>query len=148
MTAAIREAARADLSLLAALHRRCFPHEAWDEGSLLGVLGLPGGVALIANDAEGDPVGFVLAILVADLCDVATVCVLPEKRRQGIGRGLIEALTEIARAKDAVEMTLEVAEKNVAARGLYERLGFAVAGRRANYYRGGDAALTLKRLLA
>jgi ribosomal-protein-alanine N-acetyltransferase len=148
MMAEIQEARRADLPILAALHRRCFPREPWDESSLLGILGLPGGVGLIASDAPGKPAGFVLAILVADLCDVATVCVLPEKRRLGIGRVLIEALTEIARGKGAVEMTLEVAEKNDAARHLYEGLGFAVAGRRPNYYRDGDAALTLKRLLA
>jgi len=148
MTVEVQEAARAHLPLLAALHRRCFPREAWDENSLLGILGLPGGVALIAKDAEGDPVGFVLAVLVADLCDVATVCVLSERRRRGIGRALIDALAGIARRKGATEMTLEVGEKNRAARRLYEGLGFAVAGRRPNYYRDGDAALTLKRLLA
>jgi ribosomal-protein-alanine N-acetyltransferase len=147
MTAQIQEAGRAHLPLLAALHRRCFPHEAWDESSLLGILGLPGGIGLIARDAEGDPAGFALAILVADLCDVTTVCVLSERRRQGIGRALIEALAGIARRKGATEMTLEVAEKNRAARRLYEGLGFGVAGRRPNYYRDGDAALTLKRLL-
>jgi [ribosomal protein S18]-alanine N-acetyltransferase len=147
MTPEIREAGRADLPLLAGLHRRCFPHEAWDEESLLGILGLPGGAGLIASDPRGEPAGFVLAIFVADLCDVATLCVLPEQRRQGIGSGLIEALSGIARGKGAVEMTLEVAEKNSAARRLYEGLGFVVAGRRPNYYRDLDAALTLKRLL-
>ena len=147
MTAEIQEAGRADLPVLAALHRHCFPREAWDESSLLGILGLSGGVGLIAKDEEGEPAGFVLAILVADLCDVATVCVLSERRRRGIGRALIAALAVVARRKGATEMTLEVGEKNRAARRLYEGLGFAVAGRRPNYYRDGDAALTLKRLL-
>ena len=126
MTAEIQEAGTADLPLLAALHRRCFPREAWDENSLLGILGLPGGVGLIAKDEEGDAAGFVLAILVVDLCDVATVCVLSERRRRGIARALIEALAGVARRKGATEMTLEVGEKNNAARRLYEGLGFAV----------------------
>jgi ribosomal-protein-alanine N-acetyltransferase len=143
----IREAGRADLPVLAALHRRCFPHEAWDENSLLGILGLPGGIGLIATDEEGETAGFVVAILVADLCDVATVCVLSERRQRGIGRALVEALAGIALRKGATEMTLEVGEKNRAARRLYEGLGFTVAGRRPNYYRDGDTALTLKRLI-
>ncbi len=52
--------------------------------------------------------------------------VVPGHRRHGIGRVLVLDAVEIARQGGAAELALFVAKDNVAARALYDQLGFAV----------------------
>jgi ribosomal protein S18 acetylase RimI-like enzyme len=56
--------------------------------------------------------------------------VVPERRGQGLGRALLEAAIEHARREGAVHMDLNTEEDDVAARALYERLGFDNRGGR------------------
>ena len=143
----IETATRAHLPLLAAMHARCFPRDPWDEKSLAEILAIPTAFGRVALDGAARPAGFALAVTPAGVCDVATLCVLPEARRRGVARRLVEGLILEARRRGAEEVTLEVGEHNRAARALYEAAGFACLGRRNNYYRDGEAALTLKLLL-
>lgn len=57
-------------------------------------------------------------------CYLAELYVVPELRRRGIGRALLEAAIAHARARGADHMDLGTSEDDVAARGLYEALGF------------------------
>jgi ribosomal protein S18 acetylase RimI-like enzyme len=50
--------------------------------------------------------------------------VVPDRRGLGIGRGLMEAAMETARERGATYMDLGTSETDVAARALYESLGF------------------------
>ncbi|MBP2655750.1 MAG: RimI3 [Firmicutes bacterium] len=72
--------------------------------------------------------------IILDEAHVTNVAVLPEYRSQGLGHKLLEALVSYAREFRAVCMTLEVRESNLPARRLYQDLGFAVRGRRRQYY--------------
>ena len=58
-------------------------------------------------------------------CYLAELYVAPQHRRQGLGRALMEAAMEEARAKGATYMDLGTSENDVAARSLYESLGFS-----------------------
>jgi ribosomal protein S18 acetylase RimI-like enzyme len=58
-------------------------------------------------------------------CYLAELYVVPERRGQGFGRALMEAAIELARRKGAKYMDLCTAEDDVAARALYESLGFS-----------------------
>jgi ribosomal protein S18 acetylase RimI-like enzyme len=51
--------------------------------------------------------------------------VVPERRGQGLGRALMEAAIERARQEGAAHMDLGTSEGDVAARALYESLGFS-----------------------
>jgi predicted N-acetyltransferase YhbS len=63
---------------------------------------------------------------VADLeCYLAELYVVPGRRGQGLGRALMEAAIELARREGATHMDLGASEDDVAARALYERLGFS-----------------------
>lgn len=55
---------------------------------------------------------------------VEHVAVLPERRRQGIGKQLMEFAANQARARGLERMLLDVEVENEGARRLYERLGF------------------------
>lgn len=55
---------------------------------------------------------------------VADVQVKPAVRRRGVARALIEAALAVCRREGTALVTLDVAEGNAAARGLYASLGF------------------------
>ncbi len=84
---------------------------------------------------EGRAVGVLIAVELPESGDweVAYVGVVPEARRQGLGRELLlQALCE-ARAAGAPRLTLSVDARNLPAWGLYSRLGFEPFDRRAVY---------------
>jgi ribosomal protein S18 acetylase RimI-like enzyme len=61
------------------------------------------------------------------LVNIHDLAVLPSYRGQGIGRHLLDAVSDKARQLQCCKLTLEVQENNHRARGLYEAAGFAQA---------------------
>jgi ribosomal protein S18 acetylase RimI-like enzyme len=57
-------------------------------------------------------------------CYLAELYVVPDRRGQGLGRALMEAAIAHARGRGADYMELNTSEDDVAARRLYESLGF------------------------
>ncbi|MGF1608123.1 MAG: ribosomal protein S18-alanine N-acetyltransferase [Kiloniellales bacterium] len=154
MTAAgieLRRAGPPEAVLLAALHAACFPQQPWDEAAMTGLLASPGSFALLALRG-GQPLGFALGRVMADEAEILSLGVLPERRRQGAGRALAEALSGLAANLGARVLHLEVAADNAAAQALYRALGFEASGRRRRYYRDGPGpavdALLLRRHLS
>jgi len=60
-----------------------------------------------------------------DECYLAELYVVPERRGQGLGRALVLAAMELARDRGADYMDLNTGEQDLAARALYESLGFS-----------------------
>jgi ribosomal protein S18 acetylase RimI-like enzyme len=58
-------------------------------------------------------------------CYLAELYVVSALRGQGLGRALMEAAIEVARSRGAAWMDLGTSEDDVAARALYESLGFS-----------------------
>lgn len=71
-------------------------------------------------------------------CYLAELYVVPDRRGQGTGRALMEAAIELARERGADHMDVGTGEDDLAARALYESLGFDNRGGRAagpvNYF--------------
>jgi ribosomal protein S18 acetylase RimI-like enzyme len=69
-------------------------------------------------------------------CYLAELYVVPARRGQGLGRGLLEAALRLARDEGADHIDLGTSEDDTAARALYERLGFTNrdSGGRMLYY--------------
>ena len=88
-------------------------------------------IVAVEND---EIVGYAGTWLVINEAHVTNVAVSGQRRREGIGRLLMQNLMELARDNDMESMTLEVRVSNAAARHLYEQLGFVEAGIRKNYY--------------
>lgn len=61
------------------------------------------------------------------LINVHDFYVTAEVRGQGVGRALLGAVENEARATDCCKLTLEVQENNSRARSIYDRFGFAQA---------------------
>lgn len=100
----------------------------------------------LAKDDDGRAVGFCSVWRVADELHINNLAVLPEVRRGGIGSALLEHVLRHGADSGAQRATLEVRQSNDAARILYERFGFTVAGvRRAYYSKPVEDALVLWR---
>lgn len=139
----LRTAAPEDAALLAAIHASAFPaHEAWDAKTMATLLGMPGALGLVADEA-----GMILLRLAADEAEVLTFAVRPEARRTGLGRALLETGMMLLAAQGATALLLEVAEENAAALALYGACGFTRAAIRRDYYGTGRDALLLRRQL-
>jgi ribosomal protein S18 acetylase RimI-like enzyme len=58
-------------------------------------------------------------------CYLAELYVVPHQRGRGLGRALMQAAVVLARSRGADRMDLGTGETDVAARALYESLGFS-----------------------
>jgi ribosomal protein S18 acetylase RimI-like enzyme len=57
-------------------------------------------------------------------CYLAELYVVPDKRGRGIGRALMDEVFHVAREEGAGHIELNTSDGDVAARALYEKLGF------------------------
>ena len=79
--------------------------------------------------------GYLTLTMVLDRAQINTVAVSSARRRQGLGRRLLEEGIRLCRAAKMSAMELEVRAGNLAALTLYRTLGFMEVGRRKGYYR-------------
>jgi ribosomal-protein-alanine N-acetyltransferase len=127
------------------LEQVCFPMDAWPLWDLIGVLTFPNVLRLKAVSDER-MVGFIAADIRRDqgLAWIATLGVLPEHRRQGIGAALL------ATSEERLEVgciRLSVRASNQPAIHLYERFGYQPYGTWPRYYNDGEDALVLEKTL-
>jgi ribosomal-protein-alanine N-acetyltransferase len=134
----IVEAGPAYAPVLAALHAQAFPDEPWSAESFSTLLAQPGVVGLL--DERG---GFLVLRLVLDEAEILTLGVT--RKREGIATDLLKAALALLGRREIASLHLEVAAPNVAARALYEKVGFTQTGRRRRYYADGSDALTLSK---
>jgi ribosomal-protein-alanine N-acetyltransferase len=78
--------------------------------------------------------GFCAFWKVVDQIHINNLAVRPELRGQGLGAHLLASVLSEATRLGAPHATLEVRRSNEAARRLYERAGFTLAGIRTAYY--------------
>ena len=97
---------------------------------------------------EHEIVGYIVPWFIEGEAQIATIAVKASYRRQGVGRLMLLHVLESALRHRCRLVFLEVRKSNLAARRLYEDLGFVVEGFRSRYYRRGmeDAILMKKEL--
>ena len=91
--------------------------------------------------------GAVWFSVVQDEAEIIDIRVGEAFRRTGIGESLLTQSFEKLRLSEIRSVFLEVRSSNTAALALYEKLGFAMMGRRENYYKtavGREDALTMR----
>lgn len=94
--------------------------------SMLDNIAHPAAFAL-QHDAQGQPVGFGLAVLERGAVGLYDLAVAPEHRGGGRGRALVLALLHWAAEAGATSAYLQVRAQNTAALRLYESMGFKTA---------------------
>lgn len=116
------------------LHRACFPEDPWNSVAIAEMMNIAGFFGRIAW-ANELPAGFVLALDLHRECEILSLGVLPERRREGIGSALLDCVCFEGRVRGAECVVLEVAVDNSAALALYTGRRFMPVGYRRNYYR-------------
>jgi ribosomal-protein-alanine N-acetyltransferase len=107
----------------------------WTRTMYLAELENPGvSFCYLAKDASGEAVGFCSFWRVLDELHINNLAVLPAFRRGGIATALLTHVLGVGVRLGARRATLEVRRSNDAARHLYERFGFTIAGVRPGYY--------------
>ena len=93
-------------------------------------------------------VGFIVAARVLEVCEIESIVVAGDARREGVGRALLEAISNWAATGGAERLQLEVRAGNLNAIRFYERAGLVNQGVRRGYYRDPeeDAVLMGRRL--
>jgi ribosomal-protein-alanine N-acetyltransferase len=98
----------------------------------------------LVAEAEGTVVGYLMAWSVVEILHVLNIAADPAWRRRGVGRALLLAAADEARAAGLERVTLEVRRTNRAARDFYLRFGFVETGVRKGYYvDDGDDAIIM-----
>jgi ribosomal-protein-alanine N-acetyltransferase len=120
---------RAVLRIEAAVYPR-----PWSLALFLSELALRTTRAYRVARAAGSVVGYAGLMWSGDDAHVTTIAVDPAWQRHKVGTQLLLHLAELARARGARNLTLEVRVSNLGAQALYHQFGFAPAGIRKNYY--------------
>ncbi len=129
-----------DAEAIAKLEQECFSAHPWSEEELTESLLKYNYRFFVAAEVDengeetGNIVGYVGMYIVAAEGNITNVAVTTPARRQGVGRGLMNALCEYSKKSDCIALTLEVRVSNAPAKKLYQSLGFEIAGVRKNFY--------------
>ena len=142
----ITNASILDLNALGRLEHACFGKDAWPLFDLIAVLTFADVVRLKAVDA-GQMIGFVAGDPKPGegFSWIATIGVLPEYRRRGIGRELLRACEARLRTP---RVRLSVRASNAGAIRLYELEGYQQVEVGQRYYNDGEAAIVMDKLRA
>ena len=122
-----------DLFAIGELERIIFD-DAWSVSSCRGALENHSVYAVVAEDDDGIA-GYGFMMGTQEEAEILRVAVVPDKRRQHIGSGLLEDMLDYGDYEGYTNIFLEVRESNSAARALYEKCGFEIIGKRVDYYK-------------
>jgi ribosomal-protein-alanine N-acetyltransferase len=133
----IRAAIAADVPAMLGLERAAATAAHWAaaEYARIFAVGQTARVVLVAEEGGG-LLGFVVARTLGSEWEIENIAVAAHAQRRGVATALLRELFSLARQQGAARVYLEVRESNHAARALYEKCAFAIAGRRRAYYSG------------
>jgi ribosomal-protein-alanine N-acetyltransferase len=121
----------------------------WARSAFLSGLGEDWSVNFVAV-TQGQVVGYIIAIGVADELHIHNIAVSRSFRGRGIGKRLLAEVEQWGRKAEKLCAFLEVRASNEAAKALYLSNGYEVIGRRRRYYSNPveDAIVLMKILLS
>lgn len=125
------------LSAIAAIEEATLREEAtlWGASGLAATLAAPHAAMAIAGDLD-QPSAYCLFSCLAGECEILQIATRPADQRRGLGRLLLLAVLGVAADQGCDRALLEVRRGNLAARRLYDQIGFSLDGVRPGYYRG------------
>ena len=145
----LRPGAPADAAKIAAMSRDLIEAGlgwSWGPDRVGRSIGNKDTFALLACDREL-VVGFAIMFFGDEHAHLNLLAVRPSHQRLGIGRRMVEWLTESACTAGIATIHLELRTANQAARSFYTALGFSESAYIPGYYRGREMALRMIRTL-
>ena len=135
----IRRMTKEDIPQAAEIEKQCFS-EPWSENAYRSCFAGDGEQCWFYAAVSGKDPAVLLGIIglsrMGDDGEISNVAVLPQWRRNGLARALLErAIRDGESLYGLQDFTLEVRAGNQAAIRLYESEGFREEGRRPDFYR-------------
>ena len=128
-----------DMKRLSEIAEVCFP-DPWSEKLFTEAYNSPYSEIVLAKTDSGEIAGYLVLSDSGDEKSVDDIAVLPEYRRAGIARTLLESAHGRYTGQSFI---LEVRESNAPAIALYNSLGYEQVGFRKRYYRNPDEGAVL-----
>lgn len=122
----------ADLDEVAAVEKLAYEFP-WTRGNFQDSL-RNGYYGLCLRHITGALIGYCVLMPVVDEMHLLNLCVSPHAQGAGAGLALLREAVRVSRQQGLEGVLLEVRPTNTRAIHLYDRFGFAVIGRRKNYY--------------
>lgn len=131
----IRRATATDIPDLMALEKQAATAAHWSAQQYEAAFSRepPLRLVLILEQETGAQ-GFIMGRMLDKEWEIENIVVAGPARRRGLGTRLLGEFLDLARARGASKVFLEVRESNLAARRLYEKRAFAESDRRKRYY--------------
>lgn len=144
----IRRACKDDLPRLAALEESVFAGDRLSPRSFRDMVERRS-ASMLAAERDGLVVGYALVLYRTgtSIARLYSIAVDPGAARGGIGRRLLAAVEDDARARGALFLRLEVRQDNRPAIALYKSAGYQEFDRLADYYADHETALRLEKSL-
>ena len=135
----IRKMALEDVTSVYEIEQKAFPSGSWNLDAFYHELEKNEFAHYFVMTLDERIIGYLGMWIVIDQAQITTVAVDETLRGFGYGTTLLEYVMQYARITCEM-MSLEVREENMAARKLYEKLGFSYGGVRRDYYGPGEDA--------
>ena len=129
-----------DILRISEIETECFPQEPWSFKMLASSFQSESFCGVLAEDG-GEIMGWIT--VAADEADIDNVAVTEPYRRSGVGTAVIGELINVAKARGAKKIFLEVRVSNSAAMQLYLKNGFKGVYARTRYYSDGEDCLVM-----
>ena len=129
----LRPMTKADLDAVCLLEEQCFSVP-WSRESMEKEIEGNDQAHYLVAEIDGNVVGYAGFWQVLDEGHIMNIAVAPEMRGRSIGEELLRTMLQQGTQLGIIYWTLEVRVSNVAAIGLYEKVGFSSAGIRPGYY--------------
>ena len=140
----IRDMTAADIEAVCRIEKNAFS-DPWDTDAVSAELAKDYARYLV-YDGSGVIQGYAGLWCIYETAELVRIAA--EKKRQGIGGALTEAVIAAARASGCERIMLEVRADNTPARELYKKYGFSEISVRRGYYGSGVDAIIMERRLA
>jgi ribosomal-protein-alanine N-acetyltransferase len=148
MSLTIEDASIKQLNQLYEIEMKCFEKEAFKKQHIASLLTNYNSISLVAK-INGKIVGFIIGMIHLErnflVGHILTLDVLPQYRRRGVAKSLLQEIEKIFREKGVKSCRLEVREDNIAALRLYRKLGYKEVARLKDYY-GNANGIYLKKI--
>lgn len=141
----IRPMTSADIDQVLMIEQDSFSHP-WRGEHFLNELSSPHSFPAVAL-LNGHICGYICLMSLFEESQILDIAVVRKQRGKGVATLLLKHAVAVATEHKAEVMLLEVRASNMDAIKLYQRFGFFITGKRANYYENSEDALLMEKLL-
>ncbi len=135
-----------DVEAVLEIERRNF-RDPWTRRAFLAEIETTPVSQPLVVEYNGRIVGYAVAWFVVDELQIADIAIHEDFRRRGLARQIMAYLFEVAQQRGCKVAHLEVRQTNLAAKQLYEGLGFQTTTVRRAYYGPAEDALLMSKNL-